>query len=196
MGSSVLLADGQVMAMGGMPKPVAFSDTDAILTPEVWNPQTERWRTLANYQVPRVYHSIALLMPDARVISAGGGLCGGCSVNHSDAEIFTPPYLYNTDGSLAARPNITSGPDVIGYGGTFNLSVNGGATTFNLIRMGSITHTVNNDQRLIPLAFKQNAGTYTINGPENSSIATPGYYMLFALNAIGVPSSAKILKVQ
>jgi galactose oxidase len=196
MGSSVLLPDGQVLALGGMPKPVAFSETDAILTPEVWNPQTERWRTLANYQVPRVYHSVALLMPDARVISAGGGLCGGCNVNHSDAEIFTPPYLFNADGSLAARPSIGSAPDVIGYGGTFNVTVSGGATKFNLIRMGSITHTVNNDQRLIPLGFSQNGGTFNVATPENSSIATPGYYMLFALNAAGVPSAAKILKVQ
>jgi galactose oxidase len=196
MGSSVLLPDGQVMALGGMPKPVAFSETDAILTPEAWNPQTEQWRTLANYQVPRVYHSVALLMPDARVISAGGGLCGGCNVNHSDAEIFTPPYLYNADGSLATRPSITSGPNVIGYGGTFNVSVSGGATKFNLIRMGSITHTVNNDQRLIPLGFSQNGNSFNVAAPENSSIATPGYYMLFALNAAGVPSNAKILKVQ
>jgi galactose oxidase len=196
MGSSVLLADGQVMAMGGMPKPVAFSETDAILTPELWNPQTEQWRTLADYQVPRVYHSVALLMPDARVLSAGGGLCGGCSVNHSDAEIFSPPYLFNTDGSLAARPNISNGPDVIGYGSTFSVSVSGGATKFNLIRMGSITHTVNNDQRLIPLGFSQTGGAYTVSAPENSSIATPGYYMLFALNAAGVPSAAKILKMQ
>jgi NPCBM/NEW2 domain/PA14 domain/Domain of unknown function (DUF1929)/F5/8 type C domain len=196
MGSSVLLADGQVMAIGGMPKPVAFSETDAILTPELWNPQTEQWRTLANYQVPRVYHSIALLMPDARVISAGGGLCGGCAVNHSDAEIFSPPYLYHQNGNLAARPSIVGGPDVIGYGSSFNLQVSGGASKFNLIRMGSITHTVNNDQRLIPLGFSQNGATFTVAAPENTSVGTPGYYMLFALNAAGVPSTAKIIRVQ
>jgi galactose oxidase len=196
MHSSVLLPDGQVMTLGGMPKPVPFNDADAVLTPELWSPQSEQWRTLANSQVPRTYHSVALLMPDARVLSAGGGLCGGCSVNHSDAEVFTPPYLYNPNGSLAARPSIASGPDVITYGSSFNVSVTGGATRFNLIRMGSITHTVNNDQRLIPLGFSQNGGTYGMNAPESSSIATPGYYMLFALNAAGVPSNAKILKVQ
>lgn len=196
MHSSVVLPDGQVMTMGGMLKPVPFSDTDAVLTPEVWNPQTEAWRTLANARVPRTYHSVALLMPDARVIAAGGGLCGTCSTNHANAEIFTPPYLYNADGSLATRPSISSGPDVIGYGGTFNISLSGGATKFNLIRMGSVTHTVNNDQRLIPLGFTQNGGGYSVNAPENSSIATPGYYMLFALNAAGVPSTAKIIKVQ
>jgi galactose oxidase len=196
MHSSVVLPDGQVMTLGGMPKPVAFSDLDAVLTPELWNPQSEQWRTLANAQVPRTYHSVALLMPDARVLSAGGGLCGGCAVNHSDAEVYTPPYLYNPNGSLATRPSITVAPDVISYGSSFNVSVTGGASKFNLIRLGSITHTVNNDQRLIPLGFGQNGGTYNVNAPESSSIATPGYYMLFALNAAGVPSSAKILKVQ
>ena len=196
MHSSVVLPDGQVMTLGGMPKPVAFSDLNAVLTPEIWNPQSEQWRTLANSQVPRTYHSVALLMPDARVISAGGGLCGSCSVNHANAEIFTPPYLYNIDGTLAARPSLESGVDFIRYGTPFEAQATGEITKFNLIRLGSITHTVNNDQRLIPLTFTRAGSTYTINGPENSSIATPGYYMLFALNAEGVPSTAKILKVQ
>jgi Domain of unknown function (DUF1929) len=196
MHSSVVLPDGQVMTMGGMPKPVAFSDLNAVLTPEIWNPQSEQWRILANSQVPRTYHSVALLMPDARVISAGGGLCGGCSVNHANAEIFTPPYLYNLDGSLATRPNLESGVDFIRYGTPFEAQSNAEITKFNLIRLGSITHTVNNDQRLIPLTFRRTGNTYTLNGPENSSIATPGYYMLFALNAVGVPSTAKILRVQ
>jgi large repetitive protein len=53
----------------------------------------------------------------------------------------------------------------------------GGATKFNLIRMGSVTHTVYNDQRLIPPGFSQNGGSFNVASPENSSITTPGYYM-------------------
>jgi Domain of unknown function (DUF1929)/Carbohydrate binding domain len=196
MHSSVVLPDGQVITIGGMPKPVPFSDANAVLTPEIWNPQSEQWRTLAAMKVPRTYHSVSILMPDARVISAGGGLCGGCSVNHTDAEIFTPPYLYNIDGGLADRPEITVGNDTITYGRNFEAQISGEIRKINLIRLGSITHTVNNDQRLIPLGFSRSGSTYSINAPENSSVATPGYYMLFALNATGVPSRAQIMKVQ
>jgi galactose oxidase len=193
--SAVLLPNGQVMASGGSAVATAFNDQDATLTPEVWNPSTEQWRTLAKAKVPRTYHSVAILMPDARVIAAGGGSCGGCSVNHQDAEIFSPPYLYTSGGALASRPSITSAPDAISYGASFSVQVSGGASRFNLVRMSSITHAVNNDQRLIPLTFARSGSRYSVIAPENSTVATPGYYMLFALNPSGVPSIAKIIKL-
>ena len=66
-------------------------------------------------QVTRQYHSTALLLPDGRVLSSGGGVCGVCdSVGYlaKNAEVFSPPYLFKKDGSgeLAPRPQITSAP--------------------------------------------------------------------------------------
>ena len=79
-------------------------------------PRHRAWQTLAAMQVTRQYHSTALLLPDGRVLSAGGGICGTCdSVGYlaKNAEVFSPPYLFKKDGSgeLAPRPEITSAPD-------------------------------------------------------------------------------------
>jgi len=66
---------------------------------------------------------------DGPVLSAGGGLAsaynepislpGGnfnpCS-GHKDAEIYSPPYLFNGDGTQAFLPAITSSPAFIAYG--------------------------------------------------------------------------------
>ncbi|MGT2489831.1 Kelch repeat-containing protein [Cupriavidus basilensis] len=72
-----------------------------MLTPELWDPATEKFQKLAAMATPRTYHSVALLLRDGRVLSGGGGLCGGCTTNHPNVEILTPPYLLNADGSAA-----------------------------------------------------------------------------------------------
>ena len=195
--NAVVLADGGVMIVGGMPNPVVFSDTNAVLTPELWSPRTEQWTQLANHQIARTYHSVALLLPDGRVLAGGGGLCGGCGVNHPDAEIFSPPYLFTSSGGLASRPVISTAPTSVGYGQTFNVTLASGrwASGFHLVRLSSLTHSVNNDQRFISLDYGGGAGNYTLTAPANSGIAPGGYYMLFALDSQGVPSVAKIIRL-
>ena len=62
----------------------------------------------------RTYHSVGVLLQDGRVFSGGGGLCGGCSTNHFNGQILTPPYLLTADGTAAARPTITvSSPNAV-----------------------------------------------------------------------------------
>jgi hypothetical protein len=194
--NSVVLPNGQVVVMGGQTVPVPFSDDDSVLVPELWDPATEAFTPLPPMAVPRNYHSIALLLPDGRVLSAGGGLCGGCATNHTNLQILTPSYLLNQDGTAAARPAITSAPSVIAYGSRPQVTTSGPVSAFALMRIGSATHTVDNDQRRIPLAFTS-AGTnrYALAIPSNPGIALPGYYMLFTLDADGVPSTAKTLRI-
>ncbi len=79
--SGVALPNGQVLIVGGQTYAALFSDDRAVLVPELWDPVSETFAQLAPMQTPRVYHSTALLLPDARVFVAGGGLCGGCSAN-------------------------------------------------------------------------------------------------------------------
>src|SRR5260221_13073780 len=81
--NSVVLPNGEVVVVGGETYAVPFSDDHAVLTPELWSPTTETFMPLARQAVPRTYHSIALLLPDGRVLSGGGGLCGTCSTNHA-----------------------------------------------------------------------------------------------------------------
>ena len=195
--NSVVLPNGQVMVLGGQSFPVPFSDNTSVLAPELWDPTTETFTILAPMAVPRNYHSVALLLPDARVLSAGGGLCGvGCTANHPDAQIFTPHYLFNADGSPAARPALLSAPATAVYGTTLAVTTDSAVTEFALVRLASTTHTVNNDQRRIPLTFQSTGvNSYALAVPTNPGWAIPGDYMLFAMNAQGVPSVAKFIRV-
>jgi galactose oxidase len=194
--NSVVLPDGKVLVVGGQSYPVPFSDDTSILTPELWDPTTETFTAMAPMSTPRTYHSISLLLPDARVISAGGGLCGSCSTNHPDAQIFTPPYLLNPDGSARPRPAIVSAPVAAAAGTSIDVSTDRAVTDFSLVRMGSTTHTVNTDQRRIPLTGTATSGsTSTLSLPADRGVLVPGYYMLFALDAAGVPSVARTIRV-
>ena len=102
-----------------------------------------------------------------------------------------PPYLLNQDGTPAARPSITSAPPVMAYGSTTHVTTDLSVSAFALVRLSSATHTVNNDQRRIPLEFTSTGtNSYALAIPSNPGIALPGAYMLFALDADGVPSIA------
>lgn len=194
--SSVVLPNGQVVIFGGQAYPVPFTDAQPALSAELWNPVTGTFTTLAAMRIPRTYHSAALLMMDGRVFVGGGGLCGTCQTNHANAEIFTPPYLLNADGSNALRPSIMQAPASASYGGSITINTDSAVNAFALVRLSSVTHTVNNDQRRIPLNFTTvGINAYTVTIPSNRGVAIPGYYMLFALNGTGVPSVAKILKI-
>jgi galactose oxidase len=195
--SGVVLPNGQVMIVGGQTYPVPFSDATAILTPEIWDPLTQVFRQLTPMQTPRVYHSTAILLSDGRVYVGGGGQCGdGCSANHFNTEILTPPYLLNANGTAATRPVISSASTTGVLGGTVTATTTAPVVNFVLMRLSSVTHTVNNDQRRIPLQMQStNGNSYTLAIPSNPGIVLPGYYWLFALNAQGVPSVGAVILI-
>ena len=103
--NSVVLPNGEVLVVGGQQHPQTFTDTGAVLSPELWNPKTGKFTIMAPELIARTYHSVALLLPDGRVFSGGGGLCGnGCTANHPNGQIFSPPYLFNANGTARRRP--------------------------------------------------------------------------------------------
>ncbi|CZT47237.1 related to galactose oxidase precursor [Rhynchosporium secalis] len=214
--NGVALPDGSVLVTGGQRKSLVFTDTDGILFPELFNPATKTWTTLAAEAVPRNYHSVSILLPDGTVFSGGGGLCyvaggvgsktTGCekSVDHADGQVFSPPYLFAKDGALAPRPVIAKlSATTVKVGGSLQVSVSAGGgagagagAKLVLVRMGSVTHSINSDQRRVPLVDVKVAGDlYTATLPNDSGILIPGHYYLFAVSATGVPSVAKTVKV-
>ena len=186
----VVLADGSVLAVGGATD-LNMSSNTGTLAPERWDPATETWRTMASMQHRRNYHSTALLLPDGRVLVAGGGRLPPAA-DFLTAEIFSPPYLFK-----GPRPAITAAPALIPHSGTVIVETPQAQdiASVALIRLGSVTHTLDIDQRYLELQFSAEAGRLLVNGPVNPSLAPPGYYMLVVVDRQGVPSTASFVRV-
>ena len=195
--NSVVLPDGKVLITGGQSYPVPFSDDTSTFIPEIFDPKTSAFTSVNPISVPRVYHSWSLLLPDATVISGGGGLCGSCATNHPNAQIYSPAYLFAADGSKASRPviNSISATSVV-VGGKITANLNKAVSSFSLIRYGSNTHSVNTDQRRIPLTPTASGLSYTVTVPSDPGVALPGSWMMFAMDANGVPSVAKTVLIK
>jgi hypothetical protein len=177
---------------------------------ELWDPVSQRWCLMAGQSFERMYHSTALLMPDGRVMSSGNGRRGGL-ISWETAEFFSPPYLL--DG--AARPEIAAvnnvavpdGTPTLAWGETVSISL-GVGTSFadvgrvTLVRLGSVTHQNDMDQRHLDLGCFWESGTdperrplVAVNGPEDGNVAPPGHYMLFLITEAGTPSVGHYVKV-
>jgi galactose oxidase len=207
--NAVVLPDGTVLVTGGQRRSKVFTDDDGVLWSELFNPATKSWKTLAPQAVPRNYHSVSILLADGRVFSGGGGLCYAgaygrstveCNklVDHADGQTFSPPYLFNKDGSAATRPTISALSSTnVRVGGTLRISTSTPNPKFVLVRIGSVTHSVNTDQRRVPLTNVTSGygAEYTATLPNDSGILIPGHYYLFVLNAAGTPSMAKTVKI-
>lgn len=196
--NSVVLPDGKVFVVGGQSYPVPFTDDGAAMVPDLWDPATGTFTTMAPMAVPRTYHSVAVLLPDGRVFSAGGGLCGqGCATNHPDGQMFTPPYLLNSDGSPRVRPVITTAPATGAPGTSMPVTTDAAVESFAMVRMTATTHSVNNDQRRIPLTIaSRNGTTYGLAVPGDTGVVVPGNYLVFAFDAAGTPSVGRTVNIR
>jgi galactose oxidase len=194
--NSVVLPDGSVVVLGGQEYAKPFTDTGGVLPPELWDPATGRFTILAPQAVPRTYHSVAVLLPDGRVFAGGGGLCGNCTTNHLDGQILTPPYLLDRDGVEKVRPVIVTAPATTTHGSTITVRTSGSTPTFSLVRTSAVTHSLNTDQRRIPLTATTADGVdYTMQIPADRGVVLPGYYLLFAMAADGTPSIARFIRI-
>ncbi|MFK7966203.1 MAG: galactose oxidase-like domain-containing protein [Burkholderiaceae bacterium] len=197
-GTATVLADGRVLASNG-----GTSDTSILSAPlgapayhtEIYDPETNQWTLGAASAVPRLYHSTAILLPDASVLIGGGGLPG--PVTNLNAEIFYPPYLFGADGSPATRPQITSAPTVLNPGDSFDVNTSESAeiARISLIKTGAVTHSFDMDQRYVELSFTPTATGLRVSLPSIVSDTPPGFYHLFILNSQGVPSVSRIIRM-
>lgn len=192
--NATVMADGKVLVTGGSATVNELVDAD--YTSEIWDPATGAWTPGAVAAKPRLYHSIALLLPDATVLTGGGGAPG--PVNELNSEIYYPPYLYKRDGSgrPAPRPTLAGAPSKVAVGRTVTATV-GDADVIGrvaFLRAGSVTHSTNIDQRFFDLPFTQAGATVSVPLPADDKVMAPGYYMMFVFQH-GAPSVAKIILV-
>jgi hypothetical protein len=183
--NTVLLPDGTVLVVGGGRKD---DYGEPVFSAEIYHPASGTWTMMAAQAAPRMYHSTAVLLPDGRVLSAGesyGSLA-------QTGEIFSPPYLFK-----GARPAISSAPATLGYGHAFTIGSPDAAsiTRVALVKAAAVTHSNNFDQRYVDCTFSARGGALHATAPPNGNHAPPGWYMLFLVNAAGVPSVAHWVRV-
>ncbi len=192
--NATILPNGEVLATGG-----STNDEDALtasLNADLYDPGTNTFSSAGANAFPRLYHSNALLLPDATVLLIGGNPRRGTYERR--LEIYSPAYLFNGDGSAALRPTISGlTPATVSYGSPFKVQTLDAADIASvvLVRLGTPTHSFDMDQRLVELAFTAGSGVLNVTAPPHGNIAPPGYYMLFVLNTAGVPSVARFVKI-
>jgi hypothetical protein len=209
--NATILPDGTVLVTGGTRgaggagNSPGFNDLDPgepVHDAELWDPATGHWTCLAAEQMDRCYHATAVLLPDATVLSAGGGEYRPDTTkpdpnqpqdSHADAQIFSPPYLFK-----GLRPEIISAPDSVSYGETFQVGTPkpNDIGKVSWIRLSSVTHSFNANQRFMKLHFNVEATNLNVTAPNSPNGCPPGHYMLFILNREGVPSVAKIMQMK
>lgn len=213
-GHCVLLPDATVLVVGGHDnyKWLSMAEgTNPSLTAEIFTPGVG-FRDVAAMNRPRMYHSAALLLPDGRVIVAGGANAndfepgfdgtsdpdpsmypsgwagptyGMMPLNDKTYEFYEPPYFFKGD-----RPTITdvqrggSSSRQVAYGQTFTVITPEAASIEKvaLMRLGSVTHHTDSEQRYVSLDFTKGSGELAVTAVDDTNIAPPGYYMLWIVD--------------
>ena len=199
--NATLLPDGTVLVTGGT-EGHGFNDlSKPVKLPEMWIRTSKKWTPMAEEAEPRLYHSIAVLLPDATVLSGGGGEYRSSEhgpANHPkdsqrNVQIFSPPYLFKSTAENP-RPVITDAPREVGYGQSFPVKVAAGAIIGGVtwVRLGSVTHSFNSNQRINSLEFSGSGTTLRVKAPPSPKVCPPGHYMLFVLDKNKVPSVSRI----
>lgn len=146
---------------------------------------------------PRGYHTVSLLLPDGRILLAGG--------RDSDTETSTekPTIQYfSPDYMSKPRPAIIDAPVTLPYGKTFPITVGERRPAeVVLVGLGSMTHSFDSNQRVVQLPVgavqELGDGTYRViaGGPKDTHVAPRGHYMMFVLDGDRVPSEASMVRV-
>src|SRR5437762_471487 len=201
--NAVILPNGKVLAEGGSVNNEAPNTPGK--TADLYDPVSNAMASAGTAAYSRLYHSVALLLPDATIMSTGSNP-GNRGSYEPAIEIYTPSYLYGSNDQLITtnRPQITalsfSGPIHYGMPFSVNYTSTSPISSAVLIRPGSATHTTDMEQRLIGLCGATSPctasnNTLSLTTPPDGSIAPPGYYMLFLLDSAGVPSKASFIQL-
>ena len=197
--NGTLLPTGHVLVTGGR-----SSRTDSgvgVKQAEWFDPSTNRWTTLATAAYVRAYHSNALLLPDATILTAGSNPSRGQYERRM--ERFFPPYLSTTNASgqvvAAPRPHISNmSQSRVRYAASFTVFTPDADSIASvvLMRPGAVTHAFDMEQRGIKVSFtRPSSNRLSVVAPPNSAVAPAGYHMVFLINVKGVPSVAAWIRV-
>ena len=197
MPDSVLLPDGTVLVTNGSASGFADMGAEPVFRTELFDPRSDTWSSLCSMRIPRLYHAVALLLPDGRVLTAGtDGEFNPHPFHTSNyrVEVFSPPYLFR-----GLRPRILGHQNHVSYGEPILVQTPDADAVASacIVRNGAVTHSFNHDQRLVGLVITgRSPSVLTVEAPPRANIAPPGWYMLFLVSHDGVPSEASFLRVR
>ena len=186
-GNATILPDGTVFINGGH----SYTDLEfSIFNAEIYNPDTQTTEIMDHAYFRRNYHASSLLLPDGRILTAGGDVW--------NAEIFYPPYLFTKDINnktvLAKRPKIIDIDKEVKRGEIVNIDIEGEVSQVTLLSTGTTTHAQPSESKFRKIDFEkvsQESIQFTLD--ENSNNLQNGNYLLFVLNSKGVPSKGEII---
>jgi hypothetical protein len=173
--------------LGGIPNTLGI-----VKWTDLYNPETDTWRRMADMAHFREYHAVTLLVPDGRVLTTGGTkIKFQVGPTSADIEAFSPPYLFR-----GVRPQITQSNAVMNRGSAQQMTVfpNTRITSIVLIGTQATTHWVDGGiPRRVVLEPTSRSGV-TFNLPSDPNALPSGYYMMFAM-VDDIPSVAKIVRI-
>ncbi|MEU9972471.1 kelch motif-containing protein [Streptomyces sp. NPDC051014] len=192
-----VLPDDSVLVSGGSEDYRGRGDSD-ILQARLYDTAANSFRRVADPLVGRNYHSGSILLPDGRVMFFGSNPLFADradtrpGVFEQRIEIYTPPYLYR-----GPRPSLSGGPRTVERGGTGTFTSRDASAVrkVRLIRPSATTHVTDVDQRSVALDFTTSGDRLTVTVPENRNLVPSGWYMVFAVDGRGTPSTARWVKV-
>lgn len=200
--STVLLPDGNVLIINGGSDENNYAGDRR--QPQILNPVTGVVTTLpawSNDSRERGYHNFALLLKDGRILIGGGiSPVGGIGCERVDIRIYSPNYL-----TAGARPTFSnaattitmtaagSALDIPYSGDALKASADGGVV---LLATGSTTHSFDQNQRYVKLAYTKNGNTLSVTPPSSTQAAPVGDYLMFLVSANGVPSVGVPVRLQ
>ncbi|RZS34946.1 uncharacterized protein DUF1929 [Herbihabitans rhizosphaerae] len=150
---------------------------------ELYDPEARAWTVGPSCTRPYENPSTAVLLPDARVLIAGGV--------PGSMDLYHPPYLFRGERPMIIGPR----QDAVSADEPFEIAWSGRPVSRAvLVAPGAATHSVDGEQRHIELRIEPaGPGRLFAYGPPTAAAAPPGYYMLFVLTEDGVPSEARFI---
>jgi hypothetical protein len=200
--STVLLPDDTVFTTGGSSgyRGGRYGDKTRsdLFNAQIYRPASGAFETAADSTIGRNYHSEALLLPDGRVVTMGSDPLYDPSGRNPGTfeqriEVYSPPYLFK-----GRRPVIGAGPKAVQRGTTFAVATRDASRVraARLMRPSAVTHVTDVDQRSVALDITPATGGLALSVPKAKGLVPSGWYMLFLIDAKGVPSTARWIQVR
>ncbi|PVH78473.1 carbohydrate-binding module family 18 [Cadophora sp. DSE1049] len=217
MVEGTLLPDGTVVWLNGGSRGAqgfGLANTPALeaLLYDPAKPLGQRFSTLARSDIPRLYHSVALLLLDGTIMVAGSNPvempqlkpdAANPYVTEWRVENYVPPYLQGDNANQRPTNIVIENKTVRADGSQMVITFIPPHASDNvkvvLYHGGFVTHSVHMGHRMLNLDITKSARggpaqTLYVNGPPNHNVAPPGPYVIYVL-VDGVPGVGQFVQV-